>query len=127
MFRSPKPFVNPALQLSPPACWTAFQLKNTLPAVEFFLRMKLITPATASEPYSAEAPSVRISTRSTASSGMLSRLTANPPPMLEPAFSACPATRCPSISTSVYLENSECNAAVVTPALAPLTESDEVR
>ncbi|WGG53645.1 hypothetical protein [Rugamonas sp. DEMB1] len=46
----------------------------------FFFRMKLRTPAMASEPYRVEAPSVRISTRSTADSGMLARLTALPVP-----------------------------------------------
>ena len=48
--------------------------------------MKLMTPAIASEPYTAEAPSFRISTRSIAANGMIARFT--PPHALDLAGEA---------------------------------------
>ncbi len=60
--------------------------------------MKLITPATASEPYTAEAPSFRTSTRSIAENGITARFTPCTP-WISPAK---PFTRLPLISTSVW-------------------------
>ena len=59
--------------------------------------MKLMTPAIASEPYTAEAPSFSTSTRSIAENGMMARFTPCTP-WISPAN---PLTRLPLISTSV--------------------------
>ena len=59
--------------------------------------MKLITPAIASDPYTAEAPSFRTSTRSIAVIGMTERFTPCTP-LISPAK---PFTRLPLMSTSV--------------------------
>jgi hypothetical protein len=93
-----------------------------LPSVVFFLRMKLTTPAIASDPYTAVAPSSRISTRSTASSGIELMFTAKPPPL--EFDSAATGGRMPSISTSVYFDGKACSDAVATPPPPPFTEAE---
>jgi hypothetical protein len=62
--------------------------------------MKLITPPTASVPYTADAPSRSTSMRSIAANGMLLRSTATVPPMLPNGWLA---SRRPLSSTSVEL------------------------
>ncbi len=62
-------------------------------------RMKFTTPAMASEPYTAEAPSFRISTRSMTATGIAER-SAPPPIWLDNAYGA---TRLPLMSTRVRL------------------------
>ncbi len=104
--------------LRPPAFCGMSADAVSAPAVVSFFRMKLTTPAIASAPYSADAPSLSTSTRSTADSGMPFRLTSEP--VLYEAM------RWPLRSTSVYLEPRSCSEAVVTPAPPPLTDCDSV-
>src|SRR5471032_1502041 len=75
---SPQPLEIDTLELCPPLLLGELKVPSTIRSVWFFFRMKLTTPAIASEPYSVLAPSVMISTRSTAASGMLARLTVEP-------------------------------------------------
>ena len=86
--------------------------------------MKFTTPAMASEPYSAEAPSVSTSTRSIASSGRLSRFTEPSPP--EEPKPPKGATRRPFSNTSVYFWSRPWMAAVVVPLPLPLTELEDL-
>ncbi len=118
MSKSPKPLLMPALHLLPPAIVGCVPLKEIAASVWFFLVMKFTTPAMASEPYSADAPSVSTSTRSIASSGRLSRFTEPSPP--EAPKPPKGATRRPLSSTSVYFWSRPWMAAVVVPLPLPL-------
>jgi len=80
--------------------------------------MKLMTPAIASEPYTAEAPSFSISTRSMAANGMTPRFTP-PTPWISPAK---PFTRLPLMRTSVCAPcRPRSEAVCAEKVLAPMT------
>src|SRR5260221_6618494 len=81
--------------------------------------MMLITPAIASEPYTAEEPSLRISIRSTALSGIELRLKPLPWPTFGSAYGAG-ATRRPLSSTRVATEPRPRRDAVELPAWKPV-------
>ena len=68
------------IRLSSPPDSNGWLISTVIVLSSPFLVMMLITPATASEPYSAEAPSLRISTRSIADKGILFRSKADTAP-----------------------------------------------
>ncbi len=82
-------------------CWNSEYWASRRTPSKFFFMMKLTTPATASAPYTAEAPPVRTSTRSTRGVGMKFRSAATAEVLVSDAVGLPACRRRPSISTTV--------------------------